>query len=189
MTSPSARSGVSRASNPAMLPRMPAKKSAPSTRSSASSTALSISAGPNAAASGGMPVLAHSEICRPIRRACKSNAVSGSSTPRYRPRASSADVRNCSTVSSAVRAGSLLNHFGTISSALAPRLRRPFAPSISTLTNNCGASCTVTAPKRNGVANGTRRSDSWISLTTKSGAMSVESRIRKNDRESSARAA
>jgi hypothetical protein len=46
-----------------MLPRMPQKKSVPTARNSASRIALSISAIPKAATSGGMPASAHAETC------------------------------------------------------------------------------------------------------------------------------
>ena len=162
------RSGVSRSSRPATLPRMPVKKSEFLARRSASRMALSISAAPNAAASGGMP------IRRRLRPAHRCRRREG------RTPFPSDDCRDN-------RPGNLGRLPKLLDGFVGRQLRilvEPFrhhqlgGGAIAALaihlnprcTNSCTASFTVTAPKRNGVANGIRRSEKLMVFTVSRGA-------------------
>ena len=79
--------------------------------------------------------------------------------------------RNWSTVSSGESCGRLSNHFGAISSALAPTDMPLPSTSISARTKACTADVIVTAPNRNGLAKETGRSNSEISRTANRGGM------------------
>ena len=64
----------------------------------------------------------------------------------------SSERRNSATVCSGESCGRLSNHFGAISSALAPTDVPLPSTSTSTRTKACTADVIVTAPKRNGRA-------------------------------------
>src|SRR6478735_10908017 len=82
-------------------------------------------------------------------------------------------IRNWSKLSSLVSCRSLSNHFGAISSAAAPQAWRPSGNSIRARTKACGASRSVTTPKRNGRRKWTGRSNSSIARTWKRGVSTM----------------
>src|SRR5689334_19656166 len=77
---------------------------------------------------------------------------------RYASRASASEVRSWSKFCSLLSTVLLSNHFGASSSAAAPSLSAPFSSRTRTRTKACGASLSVTTPKRNGMRSSTLRS-------------------------------
>ncbi len=77
--------------------------------------------------------------------------------------------RSWSKLSSLVSAGFLSNHLGASISAAQPVPSRPSASRMRARTKHCGASVSVTTPKRNGMRSTTGRSKKSTSTKLKSG--------------------